>query len=315
MHLDLTGSIIVLAALGTVFVAPFLLIVAGILLFVPGVRRYRVARAGGYGAFGLAVMLVLVGSPVLIGVGSTLVSWLLDTTRTRQLQRAETVDGIDFPAGSTVRVDRGVVLGGAVPVPTAMLGRVVIDSFTLSPPGVTPRVIESGTLASPADIGGIPCGAGPLSDGGGTVFCHLGRQFAYRGVTLAAGEPIEIQQSPDGTAPFLRRGTLAIPSPLFGITWPAGTWFEGAGVADGEQLAAFPSELPHVVTLCLAPGHVVTADDFTLHGPMRIAVIQDTMDVMSGCGNGPEPGGYAQVGPTRFPHGKRVAGSSWIWLP
>ena len=212
-----------------VFVGPILLGAGILLLAVPSLRRDPAKRRTAYWVLGVCPVLLLVGSPALMIWLEPYINAYEKRSNHYELSASRTLGGIAFPAGSTVQMSSSSVgrwvESGRVPVPTVIGGLPLIGQFTLN--NQFDYVFVTGTLASPADLNGVPCGPGPADyyhgEGNLRTGCVLARDYDLNGVVLAGGSNIEIERAPQppGMAPIpdhLRLGTLGRPEELFGIS-------------------------------------------------------------------------------------------------
>ena len=320
MHIT-TGELVpFLAALTLVFAGPVLLVLAGLLLAVPGLRARKGPRRTAYALLGTLVLLFAGSLPAVVSELDSRRRQRAFDARTRTLDAPEVLGGIAFPAGSTVHVsETGTPEFGTLPERATVLGLPLVGDFTLDVDYVDgrPKGVSRGTLAGPAEIGGIPCGAGTFRRGDGSTRCTLARDHAFAGHLLAAGQPLEVFQPSADDPPVLQFGTLARPETLYGIGWPAGTVL-GPVSLPPDRMAQGPGPELEVVQFCLPSGATADIGGATLHGAAGYGVLEHKRTVFPYCtilrDETPAGDGYAQAGPDRFTWGERAdTASPWTW--
>jgi hypothetical protein len=231
---------------GEVLWVPVIILIALALVFVPALRRRK-------------NWVLLAGTGAALQVFASYHDGLLKDLAefyTYQLEQPRVLDGITFPAGSTVRLSMippHHLAGGSLPAPTEVLGIMLIGEFETSPPAEGfPIAIRSGTLPANTNIRGIPCGPGQFSDTGRgygdwlasikgeetfspdvrayhknpyVVTCTLAADTGVAGAMLRAGTVAEVRltNEPHEIEFF---GELAAEAMLHGIPCrPGGVWY------------------------------------------------------------------------------------------
>ena len=235
-------------------------------------------------------------------------------SETYHLSAPRVLAGVHFPAGSTVFMDGDDIDHGTLPVPTVIAGVPLVGEFVANH-----EAVALGTLASPAEVAGVPCGAGDVSfSTDGSVSCLLGRSFAFAGHGLAVGQRIGINVIA-GFGRWLDVGTLAGPERLLDVTWPAGSVL--SGIQDEAARPQGSPGLPNLrVAICLMPNQTVPMDGATLHGAMTYVVQREKSWLTPGCNTMNYVNksvlreGYIEVGTDRFAQGERPNGDAhWHW--
>ena len=310
-------ALAILASYALVFVGPFLLAAAIVILALPALRRRTGLRRTAYGVLATCAVLLVCALPA----GVALLDFAPRHSTTHRLNAPRTFGGILFPAGSTIHVwpEDDKVESGTVPSPTVIEGLPLIGDFRF-PTGADP--VFTGTLATPHNLDGIPCAPGPVRVYGPEVVrCVLAQDYAFEEHLLAAGQDMELYRPseplPPGAAyfpPELRFGVLARPEVLFGTSWPAGTVVGGIKASPGQMAGKPWGE----VVFCLPDGKTADIGAATLHGFIAYYVRDDYLRVFTQCDLVPERGydmsGHVQVGPDRFHIGARLDDASpWEW--
>ena len=205
--------------------APLAVLAKGLLL-VPAVRRITLLCWTAWGLLALVGLLCVYAVPMLSEAWSEHEQQATFARDTHQLTAPQVLSGISFPAGSTVHVNstNGHVEFGSVPVPTAVAGLMLVGDFRLEHRDTDDYTIESGMLAVPTVILGIPCSRGALIVQEDSTSCVLDRDFDFAGHMMARGTDIEIYRSPLHEPALLGWGTLAQWELLYDVAWPHDTW-------------------------------------------------------------------------------------------
>ena len=269
-------------------------LLACILLFVPALRRNLITRSLGILCAIVAAITPVSGLIVFVQFGTTLASQSLGKSqRTHRLSSPQTFAGILFPAGSTVVLQKdhpNFIDTASVPAPTLVHGLLLRGTFSM--PGPTPGAMShdmpndstgslSGTLAQPATIAGVPCAAAPININDTFTSCMLAHSVELHGFSLASGTFVQTRLQPSGEF-MLEQASLAVPTPLFGAVYPAGTIF-----TPDELTATRAAHLPYpetgVKVVCLPPGGQVTLGGAVLTGPVTLRYSSDNAQVGSSC--------------------------------
>ena len=317
IHFTTWDIAVFLAGFAFIYVGLPLLVLVAVLLAIPASRRHTGWRRLAYGILAFDAILFLIGLPVIAIPVRDYVRHREFEARTHHLSAPATYGGIAFPGGSTVHLaDDGTPEFGSLPVPTPVLGLVLVGDFRLGADyGVDPIGVKECTLAVPADIQGIPCGPGAIKAQKQTTRCVLARDWLFAGHMLAAGHALEIYRSPLDEPPRLTFGTLARPELLYGVRWPAGTLLGGTDQPP-ERMVHGPAS--GTVELCLPSGLAATIPGAVLHGFLSYHVAEGRRRVSPVCSILPNgyvgDDGFAQVGPDRYDWGDRPdATSAWHW--
>lgn len=305
------------------YAGPVLLGAAVLLLAIPAARRLAATRRTAYGMLAVLMLLALGASPFLASLLGDARRARAFQARTHHLAAPQTFDDTMFPAGSTVHVsETGTPEFGSLPVPTPVLGLPLVGDFALdvdysADRGSHPVGVTSGTLAGPADIGGIPCGPGPLAWRDGSTRCTLAHDHVFAGHVLAAGQPLEVFRSSADQPYVLQFGALARPELLYDVLWPAGTILGPVSEPSG-RMAHGPGPDSLLVRFCVPSGATADIGGAVLHGFAAFGVLGHRRSVAPICTVMPNSpvshDGYAQVGALRFTWGERPdATSPWTW--
>ena len=249
------------------------LILAGIMLGVPALRRRKPTRWIGLVAAGIAALFPLSGLVTLVQFGAIMGRDSLgQANRTHHLKTPQTLAGILFPAGSTIVLDKDhpdFIETGTLAAPTLIHGLLLTGTFSMPAPsgGNSPNAL-SGTLAQPATIAGIPCAAAPINLNATFTSCILARAVVLHGFSLAAGTYVQTRLQPTGDF-LLEQASLALPTPIFDVIYPAGTILTPEDMS-ASRLAHVPYPESGIMVVCLPPTAEVTLGEAVLHGPTTL---------------------------------------------
>ncbi len=235
------------------------LLLAGVFLGIPFLRRYRLSRWIGYLGMAIGMTGPVGGFIALLQIGSVAVRISArEAVQSRRLTRSTTFNGIVFPTGSIIHTDDE---GGA-----------------------------SGTLAQPTTIANIPCGPGEINLSATITHCVLAHDFTFNGFALAGGTFIQVRATDDPNGPrVLEEATLAAPTQLFEILYPAGTL-----IAINATNASFSAHLPLEEDrnyICLPPGATLQLYGATITGPYQVEHSSRSIQLVPTCNfqSSPQP--------------------------
>ena len=236
-------------------------LLAGIFLFVPLLRRNPVSRTIGFIAAFIAALFPISGAVVFLQFGGFMLSQSVSqASRTHHLRTPETLAGVLFPAGSTIVLEKDhpdFIESGKLPAPTVVHGYTLIGDFTMLSPEADDRPgALSGTLAQPATIAGIPCGAAAININSTFTSCILAQDFTLGGFNLQRGSFVQARLGSEGKQQ-LEQATLATPTLLVDTLYPAGTMMLLSG-GDAASLAHLDARhnAPNL-NVCLTTGNEV----------------------------------------------------------
>ena len=239
------------------------------IFIVPSWRRKRGTRRFAYSILGIIAILGVIGAPGVLYEAERELGPLF---RRLELAEPRTVDGIAFPAGTRLQMNKyGKVESGIFPGPTPVQGLLLTGRFEVEHGlfGFEKPRIWAGTLARAAEIEGVPCAEGPFKQPDWTsppnLKCRLAREFDFLGYPLAKGSLVELYPAFRPTR--LDHGILSRPMILFDIGWPAGTAVAPDSDAATLRHAALADRLAR---LCVPQGGTVTISGAEVHGAMHL---------------------------------------------
>ena len=285
-HIDPYLFFFILIALN--YLSPVALILAIVFLAVARLRVRKGFRTTAYVCIAWLVAAAGVNLSVLIpSIRSQRTQDQYRDAHTRQVTQPLTIDGNQYPVGTTLhlRDDDHSVDSGTLPVPTLVNGLPITGDFELpadegSIDGGQIRNKITGTLTQPRVLDKIPCAPGTFAFSTVEIACTLAQPITLHGFAIAAGTRFALLH--EAGEDHITQLSLASPALIFDSMYPAGSILRPMGrtASEIEHLAQGTSGL---VDVCLPDGGKLTLGGANLPGPVDVAYSPDRIEVVVGC--------------------------------
>ena len=285
-HNDRYFFLFVLIVLNSV--SPVALILASVFLSVSKLRARKGFRVTAYVC--VAWLVVAAGVNLSVMIPSIRSQRSLDQYRdahARQLSQPETIDGNQYPAGTTLhlREDNHSVNSGTLPVPALINGLPITGEFELpedegSVDGGRIHNKITGTLTEPRVLNKIPCAPGAFAFSSVEIACTLAQPISMHGFPMAGGTRFALLH--EAGQDHITQLSLASPALIFDSTYPAGTILRPMSrtASDIQHIAQGTSGL---VDVCMPAGSQLPLGEARLSGPVDLLYNLDRIEVVIGC--------------------------------
>ena len=265
------------------FLSPVALILAIVFLIVPRLRHNRRYRIAAYVCIAWLAVALSVDLATLIPSSRSIQA--MDKHRdehTRRLSQPETIDGNQYPAGTTLlmREDNHSVNSGTLAAPTLVNGLPLSGDFQLPADEASIHNKVTGTLTKPRTLGDIPCAPGPFAFSTAEVACTLARPITMHSFPIAGGTHFALLH--ESGEEHITELTLAAPITIFDSPFPAGSVLQPmrSNASDIEHLAQNTSGSLEV---CLPAGSQLMLGQARLVGTVDLGYNVDRVEVVFGC--------------------------------
>lgn len=262
-------------------------IVATIFVALLGIKASIRRRRGWKACLGIVIAITVLQIPLLLShqsiedASSSVKTWYYTFHPTRPT----TIDGIAFPAGTTVIEypnQPHVVLGGTAPAGASLLGLKIAGDFTIlhrHDDAETP-VLSGGTLVEPADIHGVSCAAGAFthepdtSSLNDTVSCTLVSPYDTGKILLPAGTHVSVTFDADKPRPEEISGEASHAWTVSNVKCAAGSFSYAGNFScplDGDQVFdGYPISSRHASSLFLDTKELATVREGMLSSDFEV---------------------------------------------
>ena len=304
-HFDPYLRLLLLVVLN--YLSPVAFILAVVFLAFPKLRSNPRYRTAAYVSLAWLIVAAAVDFVTIIpNIRSRQEQDRYRESHTRQLTQPETIDGNQYPAGTTLhmREDNHSVNAGTLPSPAVINGLPLNGDFTLPADEASIHNKITGTLTEPRTLDQIPCAPGPFALSTAEISCTLARPIAMHGFQIAGGTHFALLH--EFGEDHITKLTLAAPVTIFDSPFPAGSVLQPmrSNASDIEHLAQNTSGM---LDVCLPGGSELLLGQAKLSGVIDLEYHVDHIQVVYGCGGilpAGQPIGFIDYQGRRFQSGR-----------